>query len=99
MLRWTTEAKAKLLGAKGVEGQAKLEECIKRLQIMETGIKLQRLWLFRTGDPAKAYAELNSTWRVLESFAASSPEQPLCCQFCVASPVRAAVEPSAGGQG
>lgn len=54
---------------------------MKKLQICEQAMKLQRNWQTRQGSVVKAYSDFNDDFASLRSFAASSPGQTIDCLY------------------
>jgi hypothetical protein len=81
LVRWSNTARTKAAAAHDPAKRDTFEASGKRLQIMESGIKIHRAWQKRTGCQKKALIEFASQWQVLEQFAFSAPAQPLRCTF------------------
>jgi hypothetical protein len=81
LIRWTGTAKLKADSCKKPEDRALYEGCTKRLQIMETAVKIHRAWTHRSGDPVKAYYQFDVNWKSLLQFAESEPAQTVECVF------------------
>ena len=61
--------------------RSSLESAAKKLQIMESSIKLHRSWVLRSGCQEKALAEFDREWRILMQFSSSEPCQEFRCAF------------------
>jgi hypothetical protein len=81
VVRWANTARTKAASCGDANLKAKYEGVAKRLQIIELIIALHRKWVQRSGDVARSYAEFESAFNVLETFAVAAPAQPLRCQF------------------
>jgi hypothetical protein len=81
VVRWANTARTKVASSCDAETKRKFEGAAKRLQIIEAIIALHRKWMLRSGDMGRAYAEFDSGFKVLQSFADSEPSQPLQCKF------------------
>ena len=80
LIRWAGIAKMKTTGPNQAEN-ATFEGALKRIQIMESAIKMHRAWTHRSGDVTRAYAEFNHNWESLAQFAESPPTQKMHCFF------------------
>ena len=81
LVRWANATRSKVEGTSDLAKKAMLEAATKRLQIMESAIKLHRSWIHRSGCQARAWADFESQWQVLTQFASSEPAQPFKCDF------------------
>lgn len=54
---------------------------LKRMQVIEQSMKLQRSWQTRSNGIAKAYQEFNDDFAALKCFAGSAPCQPIECRY------------------
>jgi hypothetical protein len=81
LVRWSNTARTRAASANDTSKKNLFEASGKRLQIMESGIKIHRAWQLRTGCQNKALIEFDSQWKVLEQFASSTPAQPFRCDF------------------
>ena len=81
LVRWANAARSKAETSTDSTRRQELEQAAKRLQIMESAIKIHRGWVFRAGAQEKSWLDFSSSWEVLEQFASSTPAQPLRCNF------------------
>ncbi len=80
LVRWANTARSKAETCND-EKKEQYEQAAKRLQIMESSIKLHRAWVFRSGCQEKAWADFEHQWQLLIQFAASTPVQIIRCDF------------------
>ena len=81
VIRWANVARTKASSVSDAEEKARYERAGKRLNIMDSCIKIHRSWIHRGSDTAKAFADFSSAWSVLEAFAASEPKESICSPF------------------
>jgi hypothetical protein len=81
VIRWANVARAKAGSAKIGAVKLQYEAAAKRLQIMETVIKIYRAWQFRGHDTQRALIEFESSWTSLLQFAESQPVESVDCPF------------------
>jgi hypothetical protein len=81
LIRWAGTAKLKAASSTHHDERVVYERCTKRLQIMETVVKIHRGWTQRTGDHIKAYHQFDSSWNSLLQFAQCEPPEPIACPF------------------
>jgi hypothetical protein len=81
VVRWTNVLRTKAASTADIELKSRYEAASKRLQIVENSIKLNRNWQNRVGDVSKAFAEFDTGFKVLQSFAAGEPAQTLESSF------------------
>jgi len=81
VIRWANTLRTQAAGATKPEDRAAFEMCAKRLNIIETSIKLQRGWVYRTCTVERAMCEFEAGWASLVQFCAATPKQALECPF------------------
>lgn len=81
LIRWAATSKLKAAASTRADERAVFERCTKRLQIMETAVKIHRTWTQRSGEPIKAYHQFDVSWKSLLQFAQCEPPEPMECPF------------------
>jgi len=79
VVRWANAARSKAAGSG--PNKEKYEAAQKRLQIIESCIKIHRSWVYKSTDLDRSLSDFHSGWDVLEEFARSQPAQPISCPF------------------
>ena len=81
LIRWAGTSKLKAASSTKHDERDVYERCTKRLQIMETAVKIHRAWTHRTGYPMKAYHLFDVSWKSLLQFSQCEPAEPMECPF------------------
>lgn len=79
--RWSNTCRTKAASAASEADKISMEASAKRLQIIETAIKMHRGFVHRTTDAERSFLEFEAAWASLLQFTNSDPVQTLDCPF------------------
>lgn len=81
VIRWANTCRSKAGSASRGADKVAFEVAAKRLQVIESVIKMHRAWTYRSTSAERAYDEFEASWKALEQFMAADPQERLHCPF------------------